>query len=86
MSTDEEIAAENRRLEQLKICIDGAVREIREGQVHGERLETMIVRLRREAERLFPEQGRLFDLIYRPRLERAAREQVGGEARDREGV
>lgn len=70
----EEIADEESRLQQLRSLVDRAQEEIRAGKIASEEVEQVIAGLRRDAERLFPGTGNTFDLIYRPRLERAARE------------
>ena len=76
MDADEVIAEENRRLVELKALVDRAQAEIREGKIPESQVEDAIAGLRRESERLFPDKGRTFDLIYEPRLLRAAREHL----------
>jgi len=63
----------------VKTLVDGAQKDLRQGRIPPEQVEDTIASLRREADRLFPGQGRTFDLIYRSRLERAAREAEGSE-------
>lgn len=74
MNREEAIAEENRRLEQLKTRVDRAQKDLREGRIAADAVDDVAAELRQFAERLFPGQGGLFDMIYRPRLERAARE------------
>ncbi len=71
---EQALADENRRLAELKALVDTAQAQLREGIIPGAQVETVIARLRGEAERLFPGQSRTFDLIYKPRLLRAAGE------------
>ena len=73
-----EIADEEARLRQLRALVDRAQEEIRAGRVSDEQVAVVIARLRAHAEHLFPGTGNTFDLIYRPRLERAAREHREG--------
>lgn len=75
MIPDSDLATENERLAQLKGLVDRAQADLREGRIPAANVEDVIVALRREAERLFPGQSRTFDLIYKPRLLRAAEEQ-----------
>ena len=61
MPTPAEIGDEDRRLAELQGLV--------------ERAEDVIAGLRQDAERLFPGQKRSFELIYKPRLLRAATQQ-----------
>lgn len=80
MKHEEALADENRRLSVLKAHVDRAQADIREGRIPLEQVEETIAGLRQEAGWLFPGQEATFDLIYRPRLERAARERRGQNA------
>ncbi|MCF8032804.1 MAG: hypothetical protein K9K66_18925 [Desulfarculaceae bacterium] len=68
-------AAEKMRAKLLAKAVDGALDAIVRSRVmeHGQAL-ALAQRVRRLAERLFPDKMATFDLIYRPRLERAIRE------------
>lgn len=63
----------------LAKAVDGALAAIAQSRVM-EREEALALarRVRRLAERLFPDKMETFDLIYRPRLERAIRERFPG--------
>jgi hypothetical protein len=68
-------AAEKVRARLLAKAVDGALAAIVQSRVM-DRPQAMALarRVRRLAESLFPEKMETFDLIYRPRLERAIRE------------
>ncbi len=68
-------AAEKMRARMLAKAVDGALELIAQSRVMN-RPQAMALarRVRRLAESLFPEKMETFDLIYRPRLERAIRE------------
>lgn len=73
----EEMADEESRLRQLRSLVDRAQGDIRAGRIPPDKVDQIINGLRLDAERLFPGTANTFDLIYRPRLERAAREAQG---------
>lgn len=74
MNESEAVADEERRLRAVRARIDSAQGALRAGQVPMEAVEALIACLRRETERLLPGTGHAFDLIYLPRLRRAAEE------------
>jgi hypothetical protein len=65
------VAEETRRLRALARAVDAAQAALASGSLSPERARGLILRLRRLAQALFPGSGPTFDLIYRPRLERA---------------
>jgi hypothetical protein len=67
-------AEETLRVRALARAVDAAQDAIRSGRLGPRRGRAVVRRLRRLAESLFPESGPTFDLIYRPRLERALAE------------
>lgn len=69
-----EIRAENRKLAYLRFLVDVALAEIRSGRLSRAQTETMVKNVRRQALILFPDKESTFDLIYRPRLQRAITE------------
>ncbi|NLC55507.1 MAG: hypothetical protein GX774_01555 [Armatimonadetes bacterium] len=75
MPTPAEIDDEDRRLAELQGLVDRAEAGLREGRIPAALVEDVIAGLRQEAERLFPGQKRSFELIYKPRLLRAATQQ-----------
>ena len=72
-------AAEKTRARLLAKAVDGALAAILgSGVMELEQAQALARRVRRLAERLFPDKMRAFDLIYQPRLERAIRERFPG--------
>lgn len=66
------VAEEERRVRYLARAVDGALAAIAHGRVADARAAgDLIAGLRRLALALFPGSGDTFDLIYRPRLQRA---------------
>jgi hypothetical protein len=68
------IRDENRKLRYLRFMVDLALREIRSGSFTLPQAAQVVQNLRRQALMLFPGKETAFDLIYRPRLQRAITE------------
>ncbi len=68
------IREENRRLTYLKLLVDLALLEIRSGRLTKSQVENIVVNVRSQALKLFPGKELAFDLIYRPRFQRAISE------------
>jgi hypothetical protein len=68
------IKEENRRLRYLRFMVDLALMEIRSGSFSLSEAWQVVVNLRRQAVLLFPGKESAFDIIYRPRLQRAITE------------
>ncbi len=65
---------ENRRIYYLRFLVDLALQEIRAGRFTREQAEKVAYNVRCQALQLFPDKELAFDLIYRPRLQRAITE------------
>ncbi len=65
---------ENRRLRYLRFLVDLALLEIRAGRYSKPQAEKIVDNIRSQALQLFPGKELAFDLIYRPRFQRAITE------------
>lgn len=65
---------ENRRLRYLRFLVDLALMEIRAGRYTKPQAEKIVNNIRSQALQLFPGKELAFDLIYRPRFQRAITE------------
>jgi len=65
---------ENRNLRYLRFLVDLALQEIRAGRLTRTQAQDVVGNLRSQALKLFPGKETAFDLIYRPRLQRAITE------------
>ena len=72
----DEIADENRRMEQLRRLVDGAVKQLRHPEIGWEEGRALIERVRQQALELFPQKEQAFDLIYKPRFYRILDEKL----------
>jgi hypothetical protein len=68
------IREENRRLRYLRFMVDLVLNEIRSGSFSRPQAREAAANLRRQALLLFPGKETAFDIIYRPRLQRAITE------------
>jgi len=68
------IREENRKLRYLRFMVDLALQEIRSGSYTLPQAAQAVQNLRSQALMLFPGKETAFDLIYRPRLQRAITE------------
>ena len=68
------IREENRKLRYLRFMVDLALQEIRSGSFSRSQARQVVENLRRQALMLFPGKETAFDIIYRPRLQRAITE------------
>jgi len=68
------IREENRKLRYLRFMVDLALNEIRSGSFSLAQARQVVENLRRQALMLFPGKETAFDVIYRPRLQRAITE------------
>lgn len=68
------IREENRNLRYLRFLVDLALMEIRGGRVSLEQAARMVKNVRSQALQLFPGKETAFDIIYRPRFQRAISE------------
>ena len=68
------IREENRNLRYLRFMVDLALMEIRSGSLTLAQAGKIVENVRRQALTLFPGKETAFDIIYRPRLQRAITE------------
>ena len=68
------IREENRKLRYLRFMVDLALAEIRSGSFSLSQARQVVENLRSQALMLFPGKETAFDIIYRPRLQRAITE------------
>jgi len=68
------IREENRNLRYLRFLVDMALAEIRAGTFTLEQAEQVLENVRSQALLLFPGKETAFDIIYRPRFQRAITE------------
>jgi len=68
------VREENRNLRYLRFLVDLALQEIRAGSFTLDQAEKVVVNVRSQALQLFPGKETTFDLIYRPRFQRAITE------------
>ena len=71
------IEEEKKRARKLQVCLDLTRHLIQSGQMELHEALDLCRALRRTALRLFPDKKEVYDLIYRPRLERDIRETYG---------
>jgi hypothetical protein len=70
----QEVREENRRLRYLRLLVDLALMEIRAGRFTKPQAEKIVDNIRSQALKLFPGKELAFELIYRPRFQRAITE------------
>jgi hypothetical protein len=70
----EAIRSENRNLRYLRFIVDLALSEIRAGRYTRDQAEKVVENIRSQTLHLFPGKELAFDLIYRPRFQRAITE------------
>jgi hypothetical protein len=68
------IREENRNLRYLRFLVDLALMEIRAGRLTRAQAAKVVENIRAQALKLFPGKEEAFDLIYRPRIQRAIAE------------
>jgi hypothetical protein len=68
------VREENRRLRYLRFMVDLALMEIRSGSLTLAQAGEIVEHLRRQALMLFPGKETAFEIIYRPRFQRAITE------------
>jgi hypothetical protein len=70
----EAMRTENRNLRYLRFIVDLALSEIRAGRYTRAQAEKVVENIRSQALQLFPGKESAFDLIYRPKFQRAITE------------
>lgn len=68
------VREENRKLRYLKFLVNLALQEIRAGRFSHEEALRVVENVRTQALKLFPGKETAFDVIYRPRFQRAIAE------------
>jgi hypothetical protein len=74
MESKEEVMEENRRIRYLRFLVDFSIRSIQEDALSFEEAMRVVEDAKRAACGLFPGKGEVFELIYRPRFNRAIRQ------------
>lgn len=74
---EQEIMEENRKIRFLRFLIDFSILSIQQSDISYEDSIKLIEDAKRVAMNLFPEKEEAFELIYRPRFQRAIRERFG---------
>lgn len=78
---EKEIREENRKLRFLRFLADLSLQSILEDELSLEEARMKVDELKRVACRLFPGKEETFELIYRPRFERAIQVRFGVTSR-----
>ena len=73
-ATKEEILEEQKRINRLRFLVDFTINVILQGNLPLERAQRLVEGLKSHAVNLFPGKEDTFELIYRPRLNRAIME------------
>jgi len=68
------VREENRNLRYLRFLVDLALMEIRAGRLSRAQAQQVVKNVRSQALKLFPGKEEAFDIIYRPRFQRAIAE------------
>jgi hemerythrin-like domain-containing protein len=73
-ATKEEILEEQKRINRLRFLVDFTISVILQGNLPLERVHSLVEGLKKHAVTLFPGKEDTFELIYRPRINRAIME------------
>jgi hypothetical protein len=82
MEDPTEITEENRRIRYLRYLVDFSILSIQEEDLSFEEAMRVVEDARRAACGLFPGKEAVFDLIYRPRFNRAIRQKFHLEGQE----
>ena len=69
-----EIDEENRRVRMLRLLVDFSMAYLAQTNLPLEKAQAVVIGVKKQALRLFPEKEETFDLIYLPRFQRLLRE------------
>ena len=72
--TDAEIQEESRRVRRLQLLVNLVTSVISQGNLSIEEASEMVASTKQAALNLFPDKESVYDLIYKPRLQRLMRE------------
>lgn len=78
MGREEDIREENRKIRELRFVVDLAMNIIMQTPVTIIEASQLVEGVKRVASNLFPGKEELFELIYRPRFQRAIAEKFRG--------
>jgi hypothetical protein len=70
-------------IDRLKEIVDATCEELRYGNVSRAEAEELVQNVRREAERLIPDQMETYDLIYEARFRRLIEQFIDSQTRER---
>ena len=70
VATWAEILEENRKVRRLQMVVDLVTNILRQSDVSVEEASELVAATREFALRMFPDKGRTYDLIYKPRFQR----------------
>ena len=71
---ESEIQEENRRIKTLRLLVDFSLAYVAQTKLPLEEAQAVVVGVKKQALRLFPEKEETFDLIYLPRFQRLLRD------------
>ena len=74
MPTDAEIREEQKKINRLRFLVDFTISVINQGRLPLNEVYRLVDGLKKHALMLFPDKENTFELIYRPRITRAIRE------------
>lgn len=77
MVTSEEIKDEQKRINRLRTLVDLTISIILQGDLPIEKAQGLVEGVKGQAMELFPGKEEAFELIYRPRFNRAIMERYG---------
>ncbi|MBI2891778.1 MAG: hypothetical protein HYY13_13470 [Nitrospirae bacterium] len=72
MPSDDPVRAETRNLRRVQLLVDTACAYAATGALSPEQIPRFVEDVKAAVLRVFPDKGTVFELLYRPRLERAA--------------
>ena len=82
MESKEGVMEENRRIRYLRYLVDFSIRSIQSEVLSFEEAMRVVEDAKRAACGLFPGKGEVFELIYRPRFNRAIRQKFHLEGQE----
>ena len=79
MVDEKEIKEENRKIRYLRLLVDLSLVSIQQGDLSLEQTLKVVEEVKQASCNLFPGKEETFELIYRPRFQRAIQERFGQE-------
>ena len=77
MVDEQEIKEENRKIRYLRLLVDLSLVSIQQGDLSFEQTLKVVEEVKQASCNLFPGKEETFELIYRPRFQRAIQERFG---------